>query len=64
MKTSRMNAARCGEHKYLGPLCPKHRTHGHERYTSSGQCVRCTRDRSLARQALIKHLLATNGASS
>lgn len=48
-------AAKAGLTKYFGPT-PCKRGHGSERYTTTGQCVECTKIRAKKRQEAIKAL--------
>ena len=48
-------AASKGLTKYLGATPCKH-GHGNERYTTTGQCVLCTKIRAKNRHASIKNL--------
>ena len=56
-KDIRMAAAIRGDKKYRGGLCHKDENHGHQRYTSSGQCVQCVTNASKARVGRIRDAL-------
>ena len=42
MASPRMTAAHAGRKRYQGAPCKLDAEHGRERYTSSGQCVKCS----------------------
>lgn len=60
VNTPRLLAAKARQKYYLGNDCPQ--AHGGMRYTSSGQCIECTKKRMAARASLISRLLKGDAA--
>lgn len=58
IRESALVAAAAGRLKFLGRPCRK--CGGEVRYTSSRQCVACTKARAIADQAMIREMLRAN----
>lgn len=62
---SQWDAAADGLTKYISTRnCAKHPEHGSERYTTTGQCVVCTKIRAGNRQKRIKDLIKASRSTS